>query len=169
MAYLWDLRSDDIQELSAKQIPHILPSSNQIANDFSSDVSSVHWNNTGNRLITSSSDMVARVWEILPSGEVEIKNVKGFNVSLMNSKFNEQQSNLVATGGMMHQIYVWDCETDDLREIACFDHQDIDSSFQGLEIEWQNSKNVAVTGKSKSIFLWSIDHPKAPLCKWEGH
>lgn len=26
-----------------------------------------------------------------------------------------------------------------------------------------------MTGKSKYIFLWSIDHPKAPLCKWEGH
>lgn len=36
----------------------------------------------------------------------------------------------------MSQIYVWDCDSDDLREIACFDHQEIDSSFQGLEIEW---------------------------------
>jgi WD40 repeat protein len=58
-------------------------------NEFTSDVSSVHWNSAGTRLITSSSDMVARVWEIQSDGEVEIKNVKGFKVSLMNSKFNE--------------------------------------------------------------------------------
>jgi WD40 repeat protein len=38
-----------------------------------------------------------------------------------------------------------------------------------MEIEWQNAKNVAVTGKSKSIYLWSIDSPDAPLQKWEGH
>lgn len=40
----------------------------------------------------------------------------------MNSKFNEVSGNLVATGGMMSEIYVWDADSDDLREIACFDH-----------------------------------------------
>ena len=113
--------------------------------------------------------MVARLWEIDENGEVRLKNVKGFNVGLMNSKFNELSGNLIATGGLMSEIYVWDGDSDDLREIACFDHSEIDSSFRGLEIEWQNSSNVAVTGESKYIFLWSIDNPKAPLRKWEGH
>lgn len=56
-----------------------------------------------------------------------------------------------------------------MREIACFDHSDIDQSFKGMEIEWQNAKNVAVTGKTKFIYLWSIENPKAPLYRWEGH
>jgi len=36
----------------------------------------------------------------------------------------------------MSQIYVWDCESTECREVACFDHRDIDSDFRGLEIEW---------------------------------
>ena len=168
MAYLWDLRKDDFNpELIPKNLPHIIPPENHSA--MHSDVSSVHWNSAGTRIVTSSSDMVARLWEIDDREEVVIKNVKGFNVGLMNSKFNEGSGNLVATGGMMSEIYVWDGDSDDLREIACFDHSDIDNSFQGLEIEWQNSKNVAVTGQSKFIYLWSIENPKEPLCKWEGH
>ena len=93
----------------------------------SSDVTSVHWNCAGNRIITSSSDNMARVWEIDEDNEeVIIKKVKAFNVALLNSKFNEHCGNLVATGGLMSEIYVWDCESDDLREIACFDHKEID-------------------------------------------
>ena len=87
----------------------------------------------------------------------------------MQSKFCDESDNLVATGGLMSQIYVWDCESADCREVACFDHRDIDSDFRGLEIEWQNAKNVAVAGKSKFIYLWSIDNPSTPLIKWEGH
>ena len=169
MAYLWDLRNEEQLDFNPKPLPHITPHSSQQTQRFTSDVSSVHWNSSGNRIITSSSDMVSRVWEIDDKDEVYIKNVKGFNVCLLNSKFNEHCGNLVATGGMMSEIYVWDCESDDLREIACFDHSEIDSNFKGIEIEWQNSKNVAVTGKSKYIFLWNIDNPKAPICKWEGH
>ena len=48
----------------------------------------------------------------------------------------------------MSKIFVWDCEATDVREVACFDHSEIDSNFNGLEIEWQNAKNVAVAGKS---------------------
>ena len=69
----------------------------------------------------------------------------------------------------MSQIYVWDCDSVDCREVACFDHEDIDSDFRGLEIEWQNAKNIAVAGKSKFIYLWSIDQPRIPLIKWDGH
>ena len=78
----------------------------------------------------------------------------------MQSKFCPEAANLVATGGLMSQIYVWDCESADCREIACFEHREFDSEFHGLDIEWQNAKNVAVAGKSKSIYLWSIDSPR---------
>ena len=113
--------------------------------------------------------MVARVCSVDQEGNVEIANVKVFNEYLMQSKFCPESDNLVATGGLMSQIYVWDSETSDCREIACFDHKDLDSDFQGLEIEWQNAKNIAVAGKSKFIYLWSIDQPNHPLIKWGGH
>lgn len=69
----------------------------------------------------------------------------------------------------MSEIYVWDSESDDTREIACFDHKDFDSQFQGLEIEWQNSKSLAVTGESKYIYLWNIDNVQNYIQRWEGH
>lgn len=69
-------------------------------------MSSVHWSNDGTRLVTSSNDMMARIWRLdEESGHFEIESVKGFNVMLMNSKFNKptagetQFTQLVATGG----------------------------------------------------------------------
>ena len=129
----------------------------------------MHWNKAGDKLLTSSSDMVARVWQIDAQGNVEISKVLPFNECLMQSKFCDDAENLVATGGLMSQIYVWDCETDHCKQVACFDHTTIDPDFKGLEIEWQNSKNVAVAGKSTFIYLWSIDKPSEPICRWEGH
>ena len=113
--------------------------------------------------------MVARVWRVDQEGNVDIAKVKNFNEYLMQSKFCDEADNLIATGGLMSQIYVWDCESSDCREVACFDHTQIDSEFRGLEIEWQNAKNVAVAGKSKFIYLWSIERLHSPLIKWEGH
>lgn len=50
--------------------------------------------------------MMARIWRLdEESGHFEIESVKGFNVMLMNSKFNKptagetQFTQLVATGG----------------------------------------------------------------------
>ena len=164
MANLWDLRSDDYSNIkSSSGLPHI-KSANALNEENTAEVSSVHWNAKGDRLLTSSSDMVARVWKVEEGGEVKIEKVKNFTGILMNSKFNSsEQGNLVATGGLFSAVYVWDCESDSCREAACFDHSDIDPNFRGLEIEWQNSKNVAVAGKSKFIYLWNIDQPKSPV------
>ena len=168
MANLWDLRSDDYQNFKSSSLPHI-KSANAL-NENTADVSSVHWNAKGDRLLTSSSDMVARVWKVEDGGEVKIEKVKNFSDILMNSKFNNsEKGNLVATGGLFSTIYVWDCESDSCKEVARFEHADIDPNFRGLEIEWQNSKNVAVAGKSKFIYLWSIDNPNAPIQTWQGH
>lgn len=90
MAYLWDLRSEDYRDFNSKQLPHVTPDISATNTDFTSDVSSVHWNSAGDRMITSASDKIARVWEINENDEMDIKNVKNFNVVLMNSKFNEQ-------------------------------------------------------------------------------
>ena len=167
MANLWDLRSDDYNNFKSSSLPHI-KSANALSEN-NADVSSVHWNAAGDRLLTSSSDMVARVWKVDEQGEVKIEKVKNFNDILMNSKFNTERGNLVATGGLFSVISVWDCDSDSCKEVASFDHSDIDPNFRGLEIEWQNSKHVAVAGKSKFIYLWSIERLNSPLIKWEGH
>ena len=80
--------------------------------------------------------MAARVWKVSPGCDAVILKVKNFNEYLMQSKFCDEADNLVATGGLMSQIFVWDCESPDNREVACFDHSEIDSNFKGLEIEW---------------------------------
>jgi len=102
-------------------------------------------------------------------GGVDIEKAKEFNDCLMQSKFCDEADHLVATGGLMSQIYVWDCSHPDCREVAIFDHSNIDPEFKGMEIEWQNANHVAVAGKSQFIYLWSIDRPSAPLVKWVGH
>ena len=89
MAKLWDLRSDDYNNFKSDSLPHI-KSANAL-NDNTAEVSSVHWNTKGDRLLTSSSDMVARVWKVEESGEVKIEKVKNFTGILMNSKFNNSE------------------------------------------------------------------------------
>jgi len=167
MANLWDLRSDDYSNFKSSSLPHI-KSANQLQENHA-DVSSVHWNADGRFLITSSSDMVARVWKVEDNGEIKIEKVKNFTEILMNSKFNVDRANLVATGGLSSVITVWDCESESCKEVATFDHSSFDPEFKGLELEWQNNKNVAVAGRSKFIYLWSIDQPKTPIQTWQGH
>ena len=167
MANLWDLRSDDYTDFKSCSLPHIRKKG-MIEN--SAEVSSVHWNAKGDRILTSSSDKVARVWQVKESGEVEIQRVKDFQDILMNSKFNNcDQGNLVATSGLFSTVYVWDCEPESYREVARFEHADIDPDFKGLEIEWQNSKSVAVAGKSRLIHLWNVDQQSKPVVTWKGH
>lgn len=145
IAHLWDLSRDDLTEFKPTEIPHIKDAEQENQNTA---VSSIHWNRAGDKLLTSSSDMAARVWKVTQGCDATILKVKNFNEYLMQSKFCDDADNLVATGGLMSQIFVWDCETPDNKEVACFDHSEIDSNFKGLEIEWQNSKCVAVAGKS---------------------
>lgn len=86
----------------------------------------------------------------------------------MNSKFNKGPANLVATAGFKSgKITVWDITH--CKDIAKFDHSKLDPSFEGLEIEWQDSKTVAVAGMGKTIYLWSVDAPEAPKQVWSGH
>lgn len=119
--------------------------------------------------MTSSSDMVARIWKLddQVGTLIEIENIKNFNMMLMNSKFNKGNANLIATGGHSGKITVWDIVQ--CKDVVKFDHSKLDSTFEGLEIEWQNSNCVAVAGISKNIYLWSVDQPENPKQVWIGH
>ena len=121
---MWDLSRDDLTEFKPTEIPHIKDADQENQNTA---VSSIHWNRAGDKLLTSSSDMAARVWKVTPGCDAVILKVKNFNEYLMQSKFCDEADNLVATGGLMSQIFVWDCESADNREVACFDHSEIDS------------------------------------------
>ena len=92
MASLWDLRGEPNPKFGETQskIPHIKHFADTQCMEIQADVSSVHWSNDGTRLLTSSNDMMARVWRIdKESGQFDIENVKQFKVMLMNSKFNK--------------------------------------------------------------------------------
>ncbi len=56
----------------------------------------------------------------------------------------------------------------DCQDVATLIHAQCDPNFEGLEIDWQNSKSLAVTGKSQNIFLWDITTPLLPQKVWMG-
>jgi len=110
-------------------------------------VSSVHWSYDGARLVTSSNDMMARIWRFdEESGHFTIESVKTFSMMLMNSKFNKppQDSNiaytqLVATGGHSRIVTVWNANSDSQntnKDVAKLNHEHIDPTLEGNEIEW---------------------------------
>lgn len=80
---------------------------------------------------------------------------------LMNSKFNRVQSNLIATGGHSGTVFIWDA--DSCKDKCRLNHSGLDPALEGIEIEWQNSQNIAVAGRSKNIYLWDIEKPTEPL------
>jgi WD40 repeat protein len=80
--------------------------------------------------------MGARIWKLEDSDgtQIVIENIKTFNTMLMNSKFNKGAANLIATGGHSGKITVWDIVQ--CKDVVRFDHSKLDSTFEGLEIEW---------------------------------
>lgn len=89
---MWDLRREPNLKYGELQgsLPHVKRHTDTECLELQADVSSVHWSNDGTRLVTSSNDMMARIWQFdEESGHFEIESVKSFNVMLMNSKFNK--------------------------------------------------------------------------------
>lgn len=125
----------------------------------------MHWCGDGTHLVTSSSDKMARIWKYDEStGHINIESIKSFGMMLMNSKFNKtakpDDESLIATGGHSGIVTVW--RSSDSQDVAKLSHQQSDPSLEGIEIDWQNKQCLAVTGKSKNIFLWDIKAPLLP-------
>lgn len=60
-ARLFDLRRDDFSDFKHVDIPHVKRAE---PDNQETDVSSIDWNTKGDKLLTSSSDMVARVHHV---------------------------------------------------------------------------------------------------------
>lgn len=120
--------------------------------------------------MTSSSDKMARIWKVdETSGHINIESIKSFPTMLMNSKFNKAKQGedyLIATGGHSGIVSVW--KANDSKDVAKLNHSQSDPSLEGLEIDWQNNRSLAVTGKSKNIYLWDISTPMLPSQVWSG-
>ena len=92
LASMWDLRREPGLKFGESQggLPHVKHHKDTECMELQADVSSVHWSHDGTRLVTSSNDMMARIWRFdNESGHFEIESVKSFNMMLMNSKFNK--------------------------------------------------------------------------------
>lgn len=61
---LWDLRNDNSKYELLNMLPHVNGKSNNEIPDMATDVTSVHWNSLGDKMVTSSSDCFARVWKV---------------------------------------------------------------------------------------------------------
>lgn len=148
---LWDLRGSSDQFKLLNMLPHVQGKvADQLAEN-QTDVSSVHWNNSGDKLVTSSSDCYSRVWKVEEHGKSTedcsgVYRLKNFKIMLMMSKFNKGAGELIASGGHSSTVTVWNYETG--KNLATFDHREIDPGFVCQEIEWQNPKTLAVSGKS---------------------
>lgn len=67
-------------------------------------------------------------------------------------------------------VTVWNPDTKSAsnKDVAKLVHTQLDPCLEGIEIDWQNSKSVAVTGRSKNIYLWNVDTPQQPIRVWAG-
>ena len=64
----------------------------------------------------------------------------------MMSKFNKERGDLIASGGHSTIVTVWNAD-DPQQTVAKFDHSEVESpDFVCKEIEWQNSRTLAVSG-----------------------
>lgn len=121
---LWDLRSDNADHFKRfDNFPHVQANSSEHDPEAVSDVSSVHWNQKGDRIVTSSSDCYARVWKVEESGsQSEEKQsmvaIKPFKFMLMQSKFNKGAGDLIASGGHSPVVTVWNSENS--KNVAAF-------------------------------------------------
>lgn len=132
IAIVWDLKSDDHKKYFSHHLPHVTKHGEISAS--TTDVSSVHWNDSGTKLVTSSSDTLARVWKIDADHSIKLEKFMGFTEMLMNSKFNKGEGNLVATGGHSNKVTVWN--VNEKTELCKLEHAKHDESFEGIEIEW---------------------------------
>lgn len=120
-ATMWDLCREPNPKYGEQQglLPHVKHHKDTEV-ELQADVSSVHWSYDGTKLVTSSNDMMARIWRYdEETGHYYIESVKTFNMMLMNSKFNKPPPNaetkytqLVATGGHSGVVTVWNADTD---------------------------------------------------------
>lgn len=60
-ASMYDLRTDNAKFGASSSLPHVSGQEKNMRN--TADVSSVHWNQSGSHLVTSSSDKLARIWK----------------------------------------------------------------------------------------------------------
>jgi WD40 repeat protein len=91
LATMWDLCREPNPKYGELQgrLPHV-KCHTITETELQADVSSVHWSYDGSRLVTSSNDMMARIWkQDEETGHYNIESVKTFNMMLMNSKFNK--------------------------------------------------------------------------------
>jgi WD40 repeat protein len=97
------------------------------------DVSSIHWNAIGDKLVTSSSDCYSRVWKV-DEGEAKVEEeckgvyrLKNFKMMLMMSKFNKGNGDYIASGGHSTTVTVWNPETG--KVLVTFDHAENEPGF----------------------------------------
>jgi WD40 repeat protein len=88
---MWDLRREpNFKYGESSSLPHVKRHTDTVSLELQADVSSVHWSFDGKSLLTSSNDMMARIWKFdEESSHFEIESVKSFPMMLMNSKFNK--------------------------------------------------------------------------------
>lgn len=139
---LWDLRNETIDPKIITMLPHVAGKMSADQLEDHTFIISVHWNTSGDKLVTSSSDSYARVWkvdekEFQKSGEEDCKTLhqlKNFKIMLMMSKFNKGVGDMIASGGGSSVVTIWNPDTG--KNVATFDHAEMDPGFELQEIEW---------------------------------
>ena len=91
---IWDLRSDNSDNFKQMNVlPHVQAKPQDNAESAITDVISVHWNHSGDKLVTSS-DSYARVLKVDDGDKVGedckgVHRMKNLKMMLMMSKFNK--------------------------------------------------------------------------------
>lgn len=115
-------------------------------------IQSIQWSNSGEYLLTSAYDDIARVWNI----QGKIQGLFRAEGHLVCSCWNKSDT-LVASGGNETNVLVWN--PSDVQHEALYVLEQPGTIF---DIAWQNDTQLAVASQSE-IYLWSVETPQAPL------
>jgi len=121
-------------------------------------ISSIQWSHSGEKLLTSAYDNIARVWNL----EGKLMGLFRSQSRLMYSAWNKNDT-LIASGGENTNLLIWNPAT-----VVKEPVHKLPQPGEIVDVVWQSDTCLAAASQQE-IYYWSIDRPEEPLMIWEGH
>eukprot|EP00347_Sterkiella_histriomuscorum_P013599 403364101 len=194
-AFLWSVPAEGLQNVTLLEgLPHCKDVVSSVQG-IDTDITCIHWNQSGDKMVTSASDGYARVWS--DKGELQsIFNCNNISKQNNSSHYKENANNdqpmadQYITSGIkedlqstMVMVSKWSKDgqliasgTQDRKVLVWMPQgmkQDsivktFNQDNEVVDLDWQNSTDIASCSMDQNIYLWSVTQDQ-PLRVWRGH